>query len=88
MIFIYKNLIINYINKNLTVADIINFAKKNNTNISNSESIIIYNFIKRNYQNILNGDKSSFNTLKKEIDPSLYNKIIQLYMKYKSKLLL
>ena len=88
MIFIYKNLIINYINKNLTVDDIINFAKKNNTNISNSESIIIYNFIKRNYQNILNGDESSFNTLKKEIDPSLYNKIIQLYMKYKSKLLL
>lgn len=78
----------NYINNKLTVEDIIEYAAKNNTSLSSSESIIIYNFIKRNYKNILDGDESSFKELEQQLDKNLYHKIINLYMNYKSKLLL
>ena len=85
---IYKNLIMNYINNKLTVEDIVEYAAKNGTSLSSSESIIIYNFIKRNYKNILDGDESSFIELEQQLDRNLYHKIINLYMNYKSKLLL
>lgn len=87
MINIYKNLIINYINQKLTINDILEYASKNNIELSKAESIIIYNFIKRNYVNILNGDDSSIQELKKSLPEPLYNKIIELYLNYKSKLL-
>ena len=85
MINIYKRIIINYIN-NISTNDIKNFANKNNFPITNSESIIIYNFIKKNYNQILNGDESSLQDLKSKLRCDLYNKIIELYMHYKSKL--
>lgn len=72
----------------MTTTDIINFSIKNNFTISTSESIIIYNFIKRNYKLILNGDESSLLELKQSLRKDLYNKIIELYMYYKSKLFL
>ena len=85
MINIYKNLIENYIN-NMDIDDIKSFALKNNISISNTESIIIYNFIKINYKSILNGDESSFISLKQSLREDLYIKIMELYMHYKSKL--
>ncbi len=85
MINIYKNLIINYINNKLTVDDIIEFAATNNIKITNSESIIIYNFIKRNYLKVLNNDLEVFKELKTNISKPLYDKIIELYLSYKSK---
>lgn len=87
MIYIYKNLITNYINNNLSIDDIKEYALKSNINLSHSDTIIIYNFIKRNYKNILDGDESSFNNLKLQINKDLYDKIIKIYNYYKSKLL-
>lgn len=81
-----KNLIINYINTTLSPNIIEEYGSKNNINISNTDSIIIYKFIKRNYNFILNGDESSFIELKQEINPILYVKLYDLYMYYKSKL--
>ncbi|MCI8346935.1 MAG: DUF2624 family protein [Bacilli bacterium] len=88
MIHIYKNLISNYINHNLTVDDILTYAAKKQILLSKSDSIIIYNFIKRNYKNILNGDESSFQELQESISNYLYQKIMSLYKEYKSKFLI
>ena len=85
MINIYKNIITNYIEKKLSIEDIINFADKNNIQVSNSESIIIYNFIKRNYIDILNNDYK-IHEIKNYVRDDLYQEIITLYNKYKSKL--
>ena len=86
MIYIYKNLIISYINNNLDINIIKEYASSINFNISTSESIIIYNFIKRNYNFLLNGNEDCFCELKKSLRPELYNKIKELYNYYKSKL--
>lgn len=72
----------------MNIEDIKNYASKNNINISNTESIIIYNFIKINYKSILNGDESSLLKLKNNLREDLYKKIMELYMYYKSKLFL
>lgn len=76
-------MIINYINNTLSIEDIKKYAKDNNYNITNQESIIIYNFIKENYESILNNDESKFLELKKLIREDLYNDIIRLYKTYK-----
>ena len=86
MIKIYKNIIINYIEKSLSIDEIIEFAKKNNIKITTSESIIIYNFIKENYISILNKDNNKIGELKNYIRDDLYQEIISLYNKYKDKL--
>ena len=72
--------------KKLSVEDIIDFAYKNNINVSQSESIIIYNFIKRNYIYILDNDNNKIHEIKNYIRDDLYQKIIELYNQYKSKL--
>lgn len=87
MIYIYKNLISNYINHSLTVDDILTYARKNQITLSRSDSIIIYNFIKRNYKIILAGDESPFTDLKSNLPSHLYQKIMSLYYQYKSKFL-
>lgn len=78
-------MIINYINNNLSIEDIKDFANKNNYYITNQESIIIYNFIKENYESILNNNESKFLELKSLIREDLYNEIIKLYKNYKEK---
>ena len=86
MIIIYKSLIENYVKNKLTITDIKNFALKNNISITELESIIIYNYIKINYKLIISNKNFDFSELKEKIRPELYNEIIKLYMKYKSKL--
>ena len=86
MIIIYKNIITNYVENKLSIKDINDFAYKNSIPIKDSESIIIYNYIKRNYKLLLNDKNYDFSSLKAQISPNLYEEIIKLYMKYKSKL--
>lgn len=85
MINIYKKLIINYIENNLSPNVIQEYASNNNFNISNSESIIIYNFIKRNYLFILNGDDKKMLELKELVRDDLYQEIMKQYSYYKDK---
>ena len=70
----------------MSLKDIKDFAYKNNIKISQSESIIIYNFIKRNYIYILNKDNNKIHEIKNYIRDDLYQEIVSLYNKYKSKL--
>lgn len=84
--FIYRNLIVNYINHKLTPEIIKVYASNNSFPITTSESIIIYNFIKRNYNLILNGNNEIIKSLKCEVRDDLYNKVYDLYIYYKSKL--
>ena len=64
--------------------DIKNYAKKQNVDLSHTEVTTIYNFIKNHYNELLNKDTKSFSILKKELSPSLYEKIINLYNYYKN----
>jgi len=78
MKFILKN----YINK-LTINDIKNYVIKNNYIVSDKDINTIYNYIKRYWEDIYNGNLEYFNKIKKEVDYSTYNLIINLYNKYK-----
>ena len=82
----YKELIKKYINL-LKIDHIKKYAYENNIIISNEEAKIIYHFIKKNYLSILNNDTSSFSVLKSQINPNLYQKIINLYEENKNKYL-
>lgn len=78
----YK-LIEHYINK-LTKEDIIDFSIKNDIILNNDELIYLYKIIKEKYKILLNGDTSIFNEIKDNININAYNKIIELYNKYKN----
>ena len=78
----YK-LIEHYINK-LTKKDIIDFSIKNDIILNNDELIYLYKIIKEKYKLLLNGDTSIFNEIKDNININTYNKIIELYNKYKN----
>lgn len=64
--------------------DIINYAKKENVDLSNDETMIIYKFIKKHYNELLNKDTKSFSILKEALSPKLYEKILSLYNYYKN----
>ena len=76
-------LIEHYINK-LTKEDIIEFSIKNDIILNNDELIYLYKIIKEKYKILLNGDTSIFNEIKDNININAYNKIIELYNKYKN----
>lgn len=76
-------LIEHYINK-LTKEDIIDFSIKNDIILNNDELIYLYKIIKEKYKIILSGDTSIFNEIKDNININTYNKIIELYNKYKN----
>ncbi len=82
----YKELIKNWI-PNLTPEMITNYSKKIGIPLTNSEVMILYQFIMKNYVEVLDGDESSFNDLKKKINPSLYNQLLILYKTNKNKYL-
>lgn len=80
-----ENMIKNYIDK-LSINDINRFAINNNINLNNDELNIIYKYIKNDWKTIIYGNYSYIlNDLKNKINSSNYNKIEQLFYKYKSK---
>lgn len=82
---IYKVLIQKYINT-VTTEDIKNFAIKNKMPISDNEALIIYDFIKKYYNEVLNKNDQIFLLLKDKVRPQVYNNIIDLYNKNKTKI--
>lgn len=77
-------LITKYIN-NLTKEDIISYAKKENIILEQYELDIIYNYIKNYYNDFLNGKALDIlNELKEKVKINTYNKIENLYFKYKN----
>ena len=86
MIFIYKELVKNYIPL-LKPEDIKNFAFSKNIVLNDKEVLIIYNFIKKYYLELLDKNTSSFVILKNNLNSDLYNKCIDLYKEYENKYL-
>ncbi len=82
----YDKLIENYVNK-LSKNDILYFCNKENINISNKDLDIIYIYIKKYWKIVLKKDPSNiFNELKNLLENNTYNKLIELYNKYKNKI--
>lgn len=81
-----KLIIINYINK-LTKNDIITYCQKSSIPITEDELDIIYYYIKNKHKEFLNGyDKQILEEIKYKVKSATYNKILELYNKYKDKL--
>ena len=79
------NVIKKYIDK-LTINDINRFAVSNNIYLNSNELDIIYKYIKNNWKAIIYSNYNSvLNDLKSKIDINKYNKIEQLFHKFKSK---
>ncbi len=78
-------LIKEYIDK-ITISDINKFAIKNNINLDNNELNLIYKYIKNDWKTIIYGNYNIIlNDLKNKIDINKYNKIENLFYKFKSK---
>jgi len=77
-----KEEIINYIH-NINEDDILNFCKKNNISISQSELGILYYYIKNKYDIFFSNPNSIFDEIRPLLSSNLYNKIIKLYNRYK-----
>ena len=80
-----ENIIRGYIEK-ITISDINRFALNNNISLNNNELNLIYKYVKNDWKTILYGNyNSTLNDLKNKIDINKYNKIEQLFYKFKSK---
>ena len=82
----YKELIKNWIS-NLKKETIIEYAKKTNIILTDSEVNILYQFIMKNYVEILEGNETSFIELKRKLNPNLYKQLLNLYNENKNKYL-
>lgn len=81
-----KLIIINYIKK-LTKNDISNYCKNTNIPLTEEELEIIYYYIKNRYNDFLNGhEQELLEEIKYKVKSATYNKILELYYKYKDKL--
>lgn len=78
------NFIIKEYIKNLTEEDIYNFALKEGITLLNHEIKVIYLYIKNYWEVFLNEDSTFlFEELKEKLEPKTYDKIIELYNKFK-----
>lgn len=79
-------LIEEYVNR-LTRNDIERFALKQGIVLDNDELDIVYTYIKKNYKTIIYGNpKDILLEIKKIVKPLTYNKIENLYIKFKDKI--
>jgi len=77
-----RDLIINYIN-DLNDKDINSFLDKNNIILNNEEYIFLKNIIKEKYNDILDENTYLFKLIKDTINNDAYQKLINLFNKYK-----
>lgn len=81
-----KLIIINYI-KRLTKNDIMNYCNNNNIPLTAEELDVIYYYVKNRYNEFLEGKQSELlEEIKYKVKSATYNKIIELYNKYKNKI--
>ena len=80
-----KELIKKYLKK-LTIANLRNYARKNDIYVSEPELIIIYNFIMKYQDDLLNKNDQVLEILKDKINNPLYLYPSDLYQKNKDKL--
>lgn len=81
-----KLIIINYI-KRLTKNDIMNYCNNNNIPLTDEELEVIYYYIKNRYNDFLEGKETKIlEEIKYKVKSATYNKILELYTKYKDKI--
>lgn len=80
-----KELIKKYL-KRLTIANLRNYARKNDIYVSEPELIVIYNFIMKYQDDLLNKNDQVLEILKDKINNPLYLYLSDLYQKNKDKL--
>lgn len=79
----YEKMLEKYINK-LTKEDILKFSYTQNVKLTHEELDIIYFYIKEYWRQIVKSDPTSiFMELKEKLSTNVYNKMIELYNKYK-----
>lgn len=79
----YKELIKKYA-KNLTPTQVKEYALKEGTEVSDKEANLFINIINTRLDDMLNGHALEvLNEYKSELSPSSYNKLLELYDKYK-----
>lgn len=79
-------LIQEYVNR-LKKDDITSFALKQGIILDNEEIDIVYNYIKNNYKTIIYGNpKEILQEIKNKVKPLTYNKIENLYIRFKDKI--
>lgn len=86
MIFIYKEIVRKYISR-LSTKDLEDFAKKNNLVYTKDELLVVYQFIKYHYNDLLNENIKVFEEIRDKLNPTLYKKLLSLYIDYKQKYL-
>lgn len=72
--------------KSISKDDIMNYAKKNNINLTNKELDIIYFEIKNNYNAIINNPNEALYNIKSKVNSNTYDKLYELYTIYYPKL--
>jgi len=72
-----------YIDK-ININDVNMFLCSNNINLNNKELNFIYDYLKNNYELILQEDLKTFKEIKNNLKEDNYNKLYELYKKYKS----
>ncbi|MGM9881992.1 MAG: hypothetical protein ACI31S_04035 [Bacilli bacterium] len=79
-------LIEEYVNR-LKKSDIVFFALKQGIILDSTETDIIYDYIKKNYKTIIYGNpKDILLEIKSKVKPLTYNKIENLYIRFKDKI--
>jgi len=81
-----KLIIINYIKK-LTKDDVIRYCKNNSIPLTDDELDVIYYYIKHRYNDFFEGrEMELLEEIKYKVKSATYNKIVDLYLKYRDKL--
>lgn len=76
------NVIKIYISK-LKKDNLISFLNNQNIILNEEEIDYLYNVLKYDYEKILEEDAYLFNNIKSNINPNSYNKLIELFKRYK-----
>ena len=83
----YEYVIGEYIKK-MNEEDILNYAKKNNINISECDAIILLSYAKKYYKEFLNGNPDNIlKEIKKKINEDTYKLAYKMYIEAKIKYL-
>ena len=83
VIYMNRLFITEYIKK-LTKEDILRYGIKQDIVLTKDELDIIYNYIKNKYQDIFDNPIKVINEIKGNVRDNVYNKILELYNKYKN----
>ena len=69
--------------KKIKKDNLISFLNNQNIILNEEEIDYLYNVLKYDYEKILEEDAYLFNNIKSNINPNSYNKLIELFKRYK-----